>query len=81
VDTLTIGLAKEVAGDGIRVTAVRPGRIDTEIHPPRRRDPLAPTTPMGRAGSSEEVAAAVCWLLSDDASYVTGTVIDVSGGR
>lgn len=81
VDTLTTGLAREVAGHGIRVNAVRPGLIDTDIHEPGRLDRLAPSTPMGRAGHADEVAAAICWLLSDEASYTTGSFVDVSGGR
>lgn len=85
MDTLTIGLAKEVAADGIRVNGVRPGLIDTEIHAaggdPDRAERLAPTVPMRRVGSADEVAQAVAWLLSDAASYVTGVTINVSGGR
>jgi NAD(P)-dependent dehydrogenase (short-subunit alcohol dehydrogenase family) len=85
IDAFTLGLAREVAAEGIRVNAVRPGIIDTDIHasgglPDRARD-LAPQVPMKRAGSADEVAAAVLWLLSDAASYTTGTVIDVTGGR
>jgi NAD(P)-dependent dehydrogenase (short-subunit alcohol dehydrogenase family) len=84
-DTLTRGLAKEVASEGIRVNAVAPGLIDTEIHArggrPERVARITPTIPMERIGSADEVAAAVLWLLSDRASYVTGTVVDVSGGR
>lgn len=85
IDIFTLGLAREVATEGIRVNAVRPGIIDTDIHasgglPDRARD-LAPQVPMQRAGSAEEVAQAVLWLLSDEASYVTGTCIDVTGGR
>ncbi len=85
VDTFTLGLAKEVAAEGIRVNAVRPGIIDTDIHasggqPHRARD-LAPQVPMQRAGTADEVAQAVWWLLSDAASYTTGSVIDVAGGR
>lgn len=81
VDTMTIGLAKEVAADGIRVNAVRPGLIETRIHEPGRLERLAPTVPMGRSGTPDEIAEAVVWLLSDAASYVTGAILDVSGGR
>jgi len=85
LDALTIGLAREVAGEGIRVNGVRAGIIDTDIHAdggePRRVDRLAPTLPMRRGGEAVEVARAILWLLSDDASYSTGTFIDVAGGR
>ena len=85
IDTFTVGLAKEVATEGIRVNAVRPGIIETEIHAsgglPDRAAQIAPQVPMQRAGSAEEVAQAVAWLLSDAASYTTGAVLDVSGGR
>lgn len=85
MDTLTIGLAKEVARQGIRVNAVAPGLIETEIHAaagdPDRTRRMGVETPMGRAGSAEEVAAAVMWLLSDASSYTTGAIIPVSGGR
>lgn len=85
LDALTIGLAKEVAGEGIRVNAVRAGIIDTEIHAlggePGRPSRLGPQQPMGRAGTAQEVARAVLWLVSAEASYTTGTFIDVSGGR
>ncbi|WP_119292987.1 SDR family oxidoreductase [Azohydromonas sediminis] len=85
IDTFTKGLSLEVAAEGIRVNAVRPGIIDTGIHasggqPDRARE-LAPSVPMQRAGSADEVAAAIVWLLGDDATYVTGAVVDVSGGR
>ena len=85
IDTFTIGLAKEVALEGIRVNAVRPGIIDTDIHasgglPDRARD-LAPQVPMQRAGSADEVAQAIVWLLSEDSSYTTGAMLDVAGGR
>jgi NAD(P)-dependent dehydrogenase (short-subunit alcohol dehydrogenase family) len=85
IDSFTVGLAREVAAEGVRVNGVRPGIIDTDIHasggqPDRARD-LAPTLPMQRPGSADEVAAAVLWLLSDAASYVTGSILDVSGGR
>ncbi|MDM0002453.1 SDR family oxidoreductase [Variovorax sp. J22P240] len=85
IESFTIGLAKEVADEGIRVNAVRPGLIDTEIHAsgglPDRASQLAPTVPMKRTGSAEEVANGIVWLLSDEASYVTGTSLDVTGGR
>ncbi len=85
VDTLTMGLAKEVAEEGIRVNAVRPGFIYTELHAkggePARVDRVKALVPMKRGGQPEEVAAAILWLLSDEASYITGTIIDVSGGR
>ncbi|MEG3155687.1 SDR family oxidoreductase [Sphingomonas sp. RB1R13] len=85
IDALTIGLAKEVAADGIRVNGVRPGLIDTGIHEssgdPSRAKRLAPTVPMQRTGTTEEVARTILWLLSDDASYCTGVTINVSGGR
>ncbi|MBO1113743.1 SDR family oxidoreductase [Bordetella petrii] len=85
LDTLTIGLSKEVAGDGIRVNAVRPGAIYTEMHAsggePGRVDRVAGSIPMQRGGTAQEVAAAVMWFASDEASYTTGSFIDVSGGR
>ena len=85
VDTLTIGLAKEVADESIRVNAVRPSVIYTEIHAsggePDRVERVKESVPMKRGGSPEEVAQAILWLLSDEASYVTGTFVDVSGGR
>jgi NAD(P)-dependent dehydrogenase (short-subunit alcohol dehydrogenase family) len=85
IDSLTIGLAKEVAGEGIRVNAVRPGVIYTTIHAsggePGRVDRVKAAVPMKRGGQPEEVAHAILWLLSDEASYSTGAFIDVSGGR
>jgi NAD(P)-dependent dehydrogenase (short-subunit alcohol dehydrogenase family) len=85
VDTLAIGLAKELGQQGIRVNAVRPGLIDTEIHAsagqPDRAHRLGASSPLGRAGRAEEVAAAIVWLLSDAASYITGALLDVAGGR
>ncbi len=85
IDTLTVGLAQEVAREGIRVNAVRPGVIDTPIHAsigqPNRVKEVAGQLPMGRAGQPEEVAEAILWLASPKASYVTGAILDVSGGR
>jgi len=85
VDTFTIGLATEVAGSGIRVNAVRPGVIYTEIHAsggePQRVDRVKSSVPMKRGGTADEVAQAVLWLMSAEASYTTGAFIDVSGGR
>jgi NAD(P)-dependent dehydrogenase (short-subunit alcohol dehydrogenase family) len=84
LDTITVGLAAEVVGSGIRVNAVRPGLIDTEIHEglgiPDRVKRFGPTMPIGRAGTAQEVAEAIVWLLSDKASYVTGDFINVTGG-
>ncbi|MEM9654838.1 MAG: SDR family oxidoreductase [Actinomycetota bacterium] len=85
VDTMTVGLATEVAREGIRVNAIRPGLIDTEIHAsagvPDRVELLADRIPMGRGGTVDEVAATIAWLLSDESSYVTGALLDVGGGR
>ncbi|TMH00609.1 MAG: SDR family oxidoreductase, partial [Betaproteobacteria bacterium] len=85
IDVFTIGLAREVAAEGVRVNAVRPGVIDTDIHAsggqPERARELASSIPMQRAGSAEEIAEAIVWLLSDAASYTTGALLDVSGGR
>ncbi len=81
IDTLGLGLAREVADEGVRVNVVRPGFIDTSIHEPGRLDRVVPAVPMRRAGEADEVAAAIVWLLSDAASYTTGALLDVSGGR
>ena len=85
IDAFTIGLAKEVAGEGIRVNAVRPGLIETEIHAsgglPNRVNELKHQVPMQRGGTADEVAQAIVWLLSDAASYTTMSLLDVSGGR
>ncbi|TNF64686.1 MAG: SDR family oxidoreductase [Rhodobacteraceae bacterium] len=85
IDTFTKGLSDEVAAQGIRVLSVRPGIIDTAIHAkggePDRADRLAPLVPMKRKGTADEVASAILWLMSDGASYVTGTTLDVTGGR
>ena len=85
IDSMTIGLSKEVAQEGIRVNAVRPGIIDTEIHAsggePGRLERVSKTVPMLRGGGADEVAEAIIWLLSAQASYCTGTFIDITGGR
>ena len=85
IDAMTLGLSKEVGGEGIRVNAVRPGLIHTDIHAssgqPDRVERLQQFVPMGRGGSAEEVAEAVVWLISPAASYVTGALVDVAGGR
>jgi NAD(P)-dependent dehydrogenase (short-subunit alcohol dehydrogenase family) len=85
IDSFTIGLGHEVAGDGIRVAAIRPGLIDTEIHAsggePDRAQRLSHMVPMKRVGTAEEIANAIVWLMSDEASYVTSAILDVSGGR
>jgi NAD(P)-dependent dehydrogenase (short-subunit alcohol dehydrogenase family) len=85
IDIFTLGLAREVAAEGIRVNAVRPGIIDTDIHAsggqPDRAAQMAPQVPLQRAGTANEVAQAIVWLLSDESSYSTGAVIDVTGGR
>jgi NAD(P)-dependent dehydrogenase (short-subunit alcohol dehydrogenase family) len=85
VDTFTIGLAREVAGEGIRVNAIRPGVIDTDIHAsgglPDRAAAMAPSIPMQRPGTADEIADAVLYLISSQASYVTGAILNVSGGR
>jgi NAD(P)-dependent dehydrogenase (short-subunit alcohol dehydrogenase family) len=82
VDTMTVGLAKEVAADGIRVNCVAPGTVWTEFHAdPQRPAWMGEATPMGRSGRPEEIAGAVAWLMSDDASYTTGAVLRVAGGR
>jgi len=81
IDTLTIGLGQEVAREGIRVNAVRPGLIATEIHEPGRLERLAASVPLGRGGTPDEVAALVLWLASAEASYVTASIVNCSGGR
>jgi NAD(P)-dependent dehydrogenase (short-subunit alcohol dehydrogenase family) len=81
IDAMTVGLSKELAADGIRVNAVAPGLIATDIHPPGRLDRLAPMMPIARAGTADEVAPAIMFLLSDASSYTTGTILRVSGGR
>ena len=85
IDSFTVGLGHEVADEGIRVAAIRPGLIDTDIHAsggePDRAHRLAGNVPMKRVGTAEEIANAIVWLMSDDASYVTSAILDVSGGR
>ncbi len=85
IDTFTIGLSKEIAAEGIRVNAVRPGLIHSDIHQkggePKRIERLKDSIPMKRGGEPDEVAKTILWLLSDEASYITGALVDVSGGR
>ena len=81
IDALTIGLAREVAKEGIRVNAIRPGPTDTEIHEPGRLERITPLLPMGRPGQPDEIAETILFLLSDAASYVSGAVLNVSGAR
>ncbi len=85
IDTLTLGLSKEVGPEGIRVNAIRPGVIHTDIHAssgdPERADRIGASAPLQRAGEPEEIARAILWLASDEASYVSGAILDVSGGR
>jgi len=85
IETFTVGLALEVAGEGIRVNGVRPGIIDTDIHAsggePDRAKRLASAIPLGRAGTADEIARSILWLLSDDASYITGSIVAITGGR
>ena len=85
IDTLTLGLSKEVGSEAIRVNAIRPGVVKTEIHAsggdPGRAERIGATAPLGRAGEAAEIARAVLWLASDEASYVSGAILDVAGGR
>jgi NAD(P)-dependent dehydrogenase (short-subunit alcohol dehydrogenase family) len=85
INTLTIGLAREVANEGVRVNAVSPGLIETDLHAaagaPDRPARLSPTIPMKRPGTADEIAGGVLWLLSPEASYVTGTILEIGGGR
>jgi NAD(P)-dependent dehydrogenase (short-subunit alcohol dehydrogenase family) len=85
IDAFTLGLSKEVGAEGIRVNAVRPGVIKTEIHAsggdPGRAERIGATAPLGRAGEAEEIANAILWLASDEAAYVSGAILDVAGGR
>ncbi|MGI4978061.1 MAG: SDR family oxidoreductase [Janthinobacterium lividum] len=81
IDTFTTGLAREVAAEGIRVNAVAPGLIATDMNPQERQDRLVSAIPAGRVGRADEIAEAVAWLISDAASYVNGTILTVSGGR
>lgn len=81
VNTLVVGVAREVAKEGVRINALSPGLIETEIHVPGRLERIAPMVPVGRAGKPDEVAETVLYLLSDAASYMTGAVVNVSGGR
>ncbi len=84
INTMTLGLATEVAGEGIRVNAVLPGLVDTDMHEPwggkKRIDTIGPTIPLGRAGVPDDVGAAVIWLMSDEASFITGELLEIGGG-
>jgi len=81
IDSLTIGLARELAKEGVRINTVRPGPTDTEIHEPGRLERITPLLPMGRPGKPDEIAEAILFLLSDAASYISGAMLNVSGGR
>lgn len=81
IDSMTVGLSRELAAEGVRVNAVCPGLIDTEIQPPGRVERVGPSVPIGRAGKAEEVAEAIVFLLTDAASYISGTILRVSGAR
>jgi NAD(P)-dependent dehydrogenase (short-subunit alcohol dehydrogenase family) len=81
IESMTIGLARELAGDGIRVNAVAPGPIATDIHPPGRLERITPAVPLARAGTVEEVAESIVFLLSAASSYTTGAILRVAGGR
>jgi NAD(P)-dependent dehydrogenase (short-subunit alcohol dehydrogenase family) len=81
IDALVVGLARETAKEGIRVNAVRPGPTDTQIHEPGRLARVTPMLPMGRPGKPDEIAEPILFLLSDAASYISGSVLNVSGGR
>jgi NAD(P)-dependent dehydrogenase (short-subunit alcohol dehydrogenase family) len=81
IESMTVGLSRELAAEGVRVNAVSPGLIDTEIQPKGRVERVGPMVPIGRAGKAEEVAEAIVFLISDAASYITGSILRVSGGR
>jgi NAD(P)-dependent dehydrogenase (short-subunit alcohol dehydrogenase family) len=81
IDALVVGLAREMAKEGVRVNAVRPGPTETEIHEPGRLARVTPMLPMGRPGKPDEIAEAILFLLSDAASYISGSVLNVAGGR
>ncbi len=81
IDSMTLGMSKELAVDGIRVNSLQPGLVDTDIHPPGRKERIAPMIPIARPGTPDEIAQSILFLLSDNSSYTTGAILRVAGGR